>query len=114
MDRLRGDTDMNAFTRSLAAVAVALPLATAAEATVAAAEGPVEVRVPVGGLALICQTGTIICPAAAPICDDPRVAIPELTPADGLAFKGVGPGETLCSAQSGMRIRRVYRVIVTR
>jgi hypothetical protein len=114
MDRLRGDTDMNAFTRSLAAVAVALPLATAAEAPAPAPDGPFELRVPIGGLALICQTGTIICPAAAPICDDPRVAIPELTPADGLAFKGVGPGETLCSAQSGMRIRRVYRVIVTR
>ena len=52
-----------------------------------------------------------MCPAEAPICDDPKVATWSFGDA-GLEFKGVAPGETLCSAGSRNRLRRVYRVTV--
>ena len=54
-----------------------------------------------------------MCPAAAPICDDGSLIEFELTD-DGLAFRGVKAGETLCSAASmgGKGLRRVYRVTV--
>ena len=58
-----------------------------------------------------CSSGQIVCPARAPICDDPKVAVP----ADvngGLGFKGVGPGETLCSAASSVGPRRLFRITV--
>jgi hypothetical protein len=58
-----------------------------------------------------CASGQIVCPARAPICDDPKVAIP----ADvngGLGFKGVGPGTTLCSAASAVGPRRLFRITV--
>jgi hypothetical protein len=58
-----------------------------------------------------CASGQIVCPARAPICDDPKVAVP----ADvngGLGFKGVGPGTTLCSAASSAGPRRIFRITV--
>jgi len=58
-----------------------------------------------------CSSGQIVCPARSPICDDPKVAVP----ADvngGLGFKGVGPGETLCSAASSVGPRRLFRITV--
>jgi len=58
-----------------------------------------------------CASGQIVCPARAPICDDPKVAVP----ADvngGLGFKGVGPGTTLCSAASSVGPRRLFRITV--
>ena len=69
----------------------------------------------VGERALVCKTGAILCPAAAPRCDDPAVVVPEEIPADGLAFRGVKPGTTLCSAGagSGQGLRRVFLVIVS-
>lgn len=78
-----------------------------------AADDPYPLHVSVGQGAAICKTGTILCPAGAAMCDDPKVAVPELGP-DGVEFKGVGPGSTLCSAgsASGKGARRVYRVTV--
>ncbi len=45
-----------------------------------------------------------------PVCDSPSVAVIE-----GGVLRGVGPGETLCSAATvqAQGTRRVYRVIVT-
>jgi hypothetical protein len=76
--------------------------------------GPYPLSLKVGEVAALCKTGTIQCPATAAICDDPSVAGPADSP-DGLAFKGLKPGTTLCSAASGAGSgqRRVYRVTVT-
>jgi len=58
-----------------------------------------------------CASGQIVCPARAPICDDPKVAVP--ADVNGLlGFKGVGPGETLCSAASSVGPRRLFRITV--
>jgi hypothetical protein len=70
---------------------------------------PVELRV--GETFDVCASGQIVCPARAPICDDPKVTIP----ADvngGLGFRGVGPGTTLCSAASSVGPRRIFRITV--
>jgi len=58
-----------------------------------------------------CASGQIVCPARAPICDDPKVAIP-VDVNGGLGFKGVGPGTTLCSAASSVGPRRIFRITV--
>jgi hypothetical protein len=81
----------------------------------ASADAPFPLSVKVGKSVALCTTGTIQCPASAPICDDPSVVEPEVTDA-GLIFKGLKPGSTLCSAaaSSGMGARRVYRVEVTK
>lgn len=60
----------------------------------------------------LCTSGTIMCPALAPICDDLQVATVKDGPS-GLELVGVGPGTTLCSAQSANKLRAVYRVTVT-
>ena len=94
------------FSRGLLALVVA--------GAAAASDAPYPLTVKVGESAPVCKTGTIICPASEPICDDTSVATAASTP-DGLAFKGVKPGTTLCSAASasGGGFRRVYRVTVT-
>lgn len=74
-------------------------------------DGARPLRLTVGERVNVCETGTIMCPAEAPICDDPKVATWSFE-AEGLVFTGVGPGETLCSAGSANRLRQVYRVIV--
>ncbi len=94
--------------RCVALVALALA------GTARAEDAPFPLTTYVGQAVSICQTGTIQCPAAAPICDDLGIATPVEGP-QGLAFQGVAPGTTLCSAGSagGAGIRRVYRVTVT-
>ena len=74
---------------------------------------PYPVRLRVGQTFSVCRSGTIICPAVAPICDNPSVATGELSP-EGLVFLAVEPGTTLCSAGSGSAEgpRRVYRIKV--
>lgn len=74
-------------------------------------DGPFPVGLQVGETFDTCTSGQIVCPARAPICDDPKVAVP----ADvngGLGFQGVGPGTTLCSAASAVGPRRVFRITV--
>ncbi|MBP2668884.1 MAG: hypothetical protein H6Q80_1086 [Deltaproteobacteria bacterium] len=58
-----------------------------------------------------CASGQIVCPARAPICDDPNVAVP-VDVTGGLGFKAVGPGVTLCSAASAVGPRRIFRITV--
>lgn len=72
---------------------------------------PYPVPLRVGEVFRACLSGQIECPARAPICDDPNVAVPVETP-DGLGFKAVGPGTTLCSAASTNNQRRVFRITV--
>jgi hypothetical protein len=74
---------------------------------------PYPLVVKVGESTAICKTGTILCPAAAAICDDTSIAVGE-TMGQGLVFRGVKPGTTLCSAlaSSGQGMRTVYGVTV--
>ena len=76
-----------------------------------AQDGPFPIELQVGETFDACSSGQIVCPARAPICDDPKVVVP----ADvngGLGFRGVGPGTTLCSAASAVGPRRVFRITV--
>jgi len=72
---------------------------------------PYPVELSAGEIFKVCESGQIVCPATRPICDDPKVAAPVDTP-DGLGFKGVGPGTTLCSAAAASGQRRVFSITV--
>lgn len=80
----------------------------------AAEDAPYPLKLQVGKSIAICKTGTITCPAASPICDDTSVVDAQVT-AEGLTFKGVKPGKTLCSAatSNGGGLRRVYSITVS-
>jgi hypothetical protein len=88
-------------------------VALAASAAEPSAE-PFPISIKAGKSIALCKTDSIICPAASPICDDTSVVDATFT-AEGLVFKGVKAGTTLCSAasDSGLGSRRVYRVTVT-
>jgi hypothetical protein len=76
-----------------------------------AQDEPFPVGLLVGETFDACASGEIVCPARAPICDDPKVAVP--ADVNGkLGFRGVGPGTTLCSAASAVGPRRVFRITV--
>jgi hypothetical protein len=92
-------------------LALLAPLAAAGEER--APDGPRPLVLRVGEAVELCRTGTVLCPAVAPICDDPSLVEFELTAA-GLRFRGAKPGETLCSVRGsgGLGTRWVYRVQV--
>ena len=94
-----------------AGIALAFAVLIVAAHPARAEEGVFPVGLLVGETFDACASGQIVCPARAPICDDPKVAVP----ADvngGLGFKGVGPGTTLCSAASSAGPRRIFRITV--
>ncbi len=72
---------------------------------------PYPVELTVGEIFNVCKSGQIVCPAITPICDDPKIAFPLDIP-DGLGFRGMAPGTTLCSAASAVGPRRVFRITV--
>jgi hypothetical protein len=72
---------------------------------------PYPITVGVGETVDICSTGTIMCPAYDPICDDIQVATMRLG-GKGLEIVGLRPGKTLCSASSANFVRVVYAVTV--
>jgi hypothetical protein len=72
---------------------------------------PYPITVGVGQAISICRTGTIICPARSPICDDTSIATVR-GGKDGLAIVGVKPGATLCSVMSAVGVRFLYAVTV--
>jgi hypothetical protein len=74
---------------------------------------PFEVQLEVGEVFPICGAGGLICPVGNAVCDDLKVAAPVEVP-DGIGWKGIGPGVTLCgaSAASGQGARHVFRVTV--
>jgi len=72
---------------------------------------PYSVDLEAGDIFKVCLSGEVVCPAISPICDDVKVALPVDTP-DGLGFRGVGPGTTLCSAASATGQRRIFRITV--
>ncbi len=79
----------------------------------AAAPDAFPLEMAVGKSVAVCKTSTIICPASNAICDDTSVVSIE-TSDEGLVFKGLKPGTTICSAGSGAGagLRSVYRVTV--
>jgi hypothetical protein len=81
----------------------------------AAEDQPYPLALQVGKTIAVCKTGTIACPAGSPICDDTSVVDAQFTD-EGLVFKGLKPGKTLCSAANneGLGLRRVYVVTVSR
>lgn len=76
---------------------------------------PVELRV--GEIFIVSKSIEIVIPVGSPICDDLNVVNVVDTP-DGLAFKGIAPGKTLCSVASGsgraggFGPRRVFSITV--
>jgi hypothetical protein len=91
-----------------------LPMPTGfAQAADASRDEPYPVDLLVGETFEVCKSGLIICPAIAPICDDLKVVDVVDTP-DGLGFKGIASGTTLCSAggAGGQAPRRVFRITV--
>ena len=76
--------------------------------------GPYPVELKVGEIFIISKSIDIVRPVSAPICDDIKVVNVVDTP-DGLAFKGIAPGKTLCSVAAGAGfggIRRVFAITV--
>jgi hypothetical protein len=92
---------------------LALGIAGVAYGQDAGAMEPHPLRLQVGESVAICSTGTIVCPAAATLCDDLSVVS---VGADerGPVLRGIREGTTLCSSgsASGAGFRRVYRVTV--
>ena len=76
-----------------------------------AVDKPYPITVNVGQAVSICTTGTIICPARSPICDDTPIATVR-DGNNGLEIMGVKPGTTLCSVMSAVGVRFIYAVTV--
>jgi len=70
-----------------------------------------EVGLQVGEIFNVCKSGIVVCPAIVSICDDANIVTIVSTP-DGLGFKGVAPGTTLCSVGTTVGPRRLFRVTV--
>lgn len=92
-------------------IAMVICIILAAVCNARAQDEPYPVELRVGETFEACASGQIVCPARAPICDDPKVAVP-VDVSGGLGFKGVGPGSTLCSAASAVGPRRIFRITV--
>lgn len=79
--------------------------------------GPYPVDLKVGDIFIVSKSIEIVSPVRNPICDDLKVVNVVDTP-DGLAFKGISPGKTLCSVASGAAMsgstgsRRVFVITV--
>jgi len=95
-------------------ILAAIALAALGAAAQPAADEPHPLKLKVGESIAVCKTGTILCPANNAICDDASVVSADVNGGEGLTFKGLKPGTTLCSAAtgSGLGARRVYRVTV--
>ncbi len=104
---------MRVALRCAVLLALLAPLAGRGEDGGPSAAGPHVLQIRVGASVAICKTGTILCPAGAATCDDPAVAVAQFTE-EGVAFKGLKPGATLCSARaaSGQGRSTLYRVVV--
>ena len=70
-----------------------------------------EVELQAGEVFKVCKSGIVVCPAIVSICDDANIVTIVNTP-DGLGFKGVAPGVTLCSVGTTVGPRRLFRVTV--
>jgi len=94
-----------------------LTLLTAFMAMPVGAQGPPEkaepypINIGVGEIVDLCATGTLMCPAYDPICDN--ISVATMRRGDkGLEIVGVQPGKTFCPASSANFVRVVYAVTV--
>jgi len=76
-----------------------------------AQDGEIPLGLQAGETFDACASGQIVCPARGAMCDDLKVAIP-VDVNGGLGFKGVGPGQPLCSAASSVGPGRSFRITV--
>ncbi len=74
-------------------------------------DGSYPIELKVGGVFNVCKSGMVVCPVFTPICDDAKIIALVDTP-DGLGFKGIAPGTTLCSVGSSVGPRRLFRITV--
>lgn len=82
-----------------------------AHALPVAAQEPHPLKIAVDEAVRMCETGTIMCPARFPSCDDTSIAT--IRDGDkGPEIVGVSPGTTLCSVMSANGVRFVYSVTV--
>jgi hypothetical protein len=102
---------MTRTARPLLATIVLAAVVLAALPARAEEDRPHPVEVGVGKAVPICETGTILCPALSPICDDTAVATMRVGD-KGMEIVGVKAGKTLCSALAANQMRRVYEVTV--
>jgi hypothetical protein len=70
-----------------------------------------EVELQAGEIFKVCKSGIVVCPVILSLCDDANIVTSVSTP-DGLGFKGVAPGTTLCSVGTGVGPRRLFRITV--
>ena len=96
-----------AFTALAAGLIMLIPCAGSA----LAADQVYPVGLKTGDVFQVCKSGLIVCPVIISICDDTNVVTTVDTP-DGLGFKAVSPGTTLCSAGSGVGPRRFFNITV--
>jgi len=74
--------------------------------------GPYPIELKVGEIFIISKSTDIVTPVITPICDDLKIVDVVDTP-DGVAFKGISPGKTLCSVRAGAGgHRRVFSITV--
>ncbi len=93
---------------ALAAFAGVVP---AADVPSPPADAPYPVTLRVGQVFEVCKAGQVICPIVRHICDDPGVVDLVETP-DGLGFRAVGQGTTLCAVSGTPGAGRLFRVTV--
>jgi len=74
-------------------------------------DNPYPVELQVGEIFKVCKSGMVVCPVFMPICDDTKIIMLVDTP-DGLGFKGIAPGTTLCSVGTSVGPRRLFRITV--
>ena len=74
-------------------------------------DGAYTVELQTGQIFKVCKFSNVVCPVFAPICDDTRIIMVVDTP-DGLGFKGIAPGTTLCSVRPSAGPRRLFRITV--
>jgi hypothetical protein len=89
-------------------VMIVIPISAQESATV---DKPYTITVGVGQAVSICTTGTIVCPARSPICDDTSIATVR-DGENGLEIVGVKSGTTLCAVTSATAFRTIYSVTV--
>lgn len=110
---MRSRTSVHVAVRSVVVVLLAAFAAPGRTQAPDAAADAYPLTLAVGESVALCDTGTLLCPAAGTRCDDLSVVGVGADPR-GPVLKGLAPGTTLCSAAtaSGQGPRRVYRVTV--
>ena len=102
---------MKAINTVVVGLMVFIIFASDAEAQDSRLAGAYPVELQVGEVFRVCKSGKVVCPVFTPICDDTKIIMLVDTP-DGLGFKGIASGTTLCSVGSSVGPRRLFRITV--